>query len=78
MWNDGCVKVYTPDGQETLTIDVPAKCVTCPAWTGVGLNTLCVTTAQPLIGEVVSGDQGGTLFNLSTSRKGLPLNEFAG
>ena len=78
FWEDSCVKLYTPDGDETRTVRVPAKCVTCVAFAGRHLTSLILTTARPLIGESPKSDQGGQLFRFETDVMGMPTNEFDG
>ena len=78
MWENGTAKLYTPGGKEIMTVNVPAKCVTCPGFVGRELKNLVLTTARPLIGESPSGDQGGNLFCFETAVAGMPTNAFNG
>lgn len=76
MWNDHCVKVFTPSGKEIQKITLAAKCVTCTGWAGKNLDSLVITTAQPLVGKTPEGDHGGDLFLQKVATKGMANYEF--
>lgn len=74
---------FTPEGVSDLTIQLPARCVTCPVFGGPALDQLYVTTASEALlpGEMLAGDLGGQVFrvDLSAERvKGSVKHEFAG
>lgn len=78
MWMDSCIKVFNPEGSELHRFDLPAKCITCPAWVGHSNDHLLLTSAIPLIGDAPPGDQGGGLFCLNPNITGMPIREFDG
>jgi sugar lactone lactonase YvrE len=76
MWNDHCVKVFSPSGKEIQKLTLAAKCVTCTGWAGKNLDRLVVTTAQPFVGRLPEGDHGGHLFLQKVANKGMVNYEF--
>lgn len=56
QYGHGKVSVFSPEGKETRTIDVPGKNSTCPAFGGANLHTLYVTSASQNIATPTEGD----------------------
>jgi len=82
-----CVQGFSPDGQQFLQINLPARCPTCPVFGGDNLRTLYVTTATEALlpGEqAILGDLGGNIFKvdldavLQAGVKGVVKHAFAG
>jgi sugar lactone lactonase YvrE len=72
MWGGACVRRYTPDGQLTEVIEVPAANTTKAAFGGPDLSDLYITSA--------AGDGGhpGGLFVAQPGVRGLPANSYKG
>ena len=72
MWGGACVRRYTPDGQLTEVIEVPAANTTKAAFGGPDLSDLYITSA--------AGDGGypGGLFVAQPGVRGLPTNSYKG
>jgi sugar lactone lactonase YvrE len=73
-WGAGCVDVYTPEGQRTRSIRVPAKQSSCPAFVGNKLDRLLVTSAwQGMDDAAKAADPGhGQTFLLAVGATGRP------
>jgi sugar lactone lactonase YvrE len=57
MWDGGCVRRYSADGEPLAIYPVPASRPTCPGFGGPGLDELYLTTAwEGLEGERRHGD----------------------
>jgi sugar lactone lactonase YvrE len=72
LWGGGEIRRYAPDGQLTLSLDVPAANVTSCAFGGPGLRTLYITTAAG------PGRSGGALFTCQAAVAGLAANPYRG
>lgn len=77
------VERFTPEGVNDLTIQLPARCPTCPVFGGPDLTSLYVTTASEALlpGEMAAGDLGGMVFRIDLSEegvKGVVKHQFAG
>jgi sugar lactone lactonase YvrE len=71
-WGAGCVDVYTPEGQRTRTIKVPAKQSSCPAFVGDKLDRLLVTSAWQGMDDAAKAADShhGQTFILEVGAKG--------
>lgn len=80
-----CIERFTPSGEHDLTINLPARCPTCPVFGGKNLDKLFVITAsealQPGEAELL-GDQGGNVLcislkeHLPSGAKGIVKHDF--
>jgi L-arabinonolactonase len=81
-----CIERFAPDGTHDLTIELPARCPTCPMFGGDALTSLYVTTASEALlpGEAAAGDLGGSVLRIDLAEvlgegvKGTVKHEFAG
>lgn len=73
-WGGSCIDVYTPAGQRTRTIAVPAKQSSCPVFVGRNLNRLLVTSAwQGMDEQARAADpHHGRTFILDVGAVGRP------
>jgi sugar lactone lactonase YvrE len=62
---------------------IPAACVTCPAFGGVGGREIFITTARTDLTVVLDGDDGdetkgeeGAVYRLHVDVRGLKKNKF--
>ena len=67
VWGAGQVRCYTPGGEFTAVVTVPARHTSSVAFIGPDLDRLLITTA--------AGDEpeGGRLFVADVGVRGLPL-----
>jgi sugar lactone lactonase YvrE len=72
VWGGGAVYRYSPAGELTATVEVPAAYVTCPTFGGPDLETMYITTAAG------PGDGAGGLFSLRPGVTGLPTHPYRG
>ncbi|MGI6206609.1 MAG: SMP-30/gluconolactonase/LRE family protein [Anaerolineae bacterium] len=70
-WDGGCVVRYTPDGQEDLRIQLPAKKVSSLTFGGNDLKDIYITTAGGQDREN-EGEGAGALFRVRAEVKGMP------
>ena len=73
QWNGHCIKRYSPDGQEDLKIDFPAKKITCMTFAGDDYSTLYITSAMEGKKQSLT-EKAGSLFRINLEMKGLPEN----
>jgi sugar lactone lactonase YvrE len=80
MWDGGCVRRYTADGQLIATYPVPVSRPTCPGFGGADLADLYVTTA--LEGLSAEGRQAepfaGHLLRSRPGARGQAPNSYLG
>jgi sugar lactone lactonase len=71
-WGGGCVDVYSPQGKLVRSIKVPARQASCPAFVGLGLSRLLVTSAWQDMDEAgKAADPGrGQTFLLEVGASG--------
>lgn len=71
-WGAGAVDAYSPDGQRILSLDVPAKQSSCPAFVGRNAARLMVTSAlEGLDAEARKADpEAGRTFLLDHAVQG--------
>jgi sugar lactone lactonase YvrE len=72
VWGGGAVHRYSPAGELTEVIEVPADHVSCCAFGGPDLRTLYITTAAG------PGESGGSLFATRPGVAGHPVHPYAG
>ena len=71
VFSRGCIERFTPEGIHNLTIDLPARCPTCPVFGGSNLKVLYLTSASETLlpGErQILGDQGGHVLKIDLSK----------
>ena len=78
FWGGAAVRRFGPDGKLTATIDLPAKNASRPAFGGVNLDQLYVTSAQLDPEQAADGDLGGAIFVFEPGVHGLRAHAFAG
>jgi sugar lactone lactonase YvrE len=80
MWDGGCVRRYTADGELLGLYPVPASRPTCPGFGGPDLDELYVTTAwEGLDGERRAADPlAGHLLRARSRVRGLALACYGG
>ena len=84
LWNamvaTGQLVRHAPDGSVDRVIQLPVTNPTCPAFGGIKLDTLFVTShSQRLSGEQLAAEpMAGGLFALDVGVKGLPEPRFRG
>ena len=86
VFSRGSIERFTPDGIHDLTINLPARCPTCPVFGGQDLTTLYVTSASQALmpGEQqLLGDEGGCVLSIDLSQlmagaKGIVKPDFNG
>jgi sugar lactone lactonase YvrE len=73
-WGAGCVDVYDPTGRHLRALRVPALQSSCPAFVGVDLSRLLVTTAWEGMDEAkrASDPEHGRTFILEAGATGRP------
>ncbi|NPU67081.1 SMP-30/gluconolactonase/LRE family protein [Bradyrhizobium sp. 83012] len=71
-WGGGCVDVYSPQGEHLHCIAVPASQASCPAFVGLDLSRLLVTSAwQDMDSAAKAADPGhGQTFLLDVGARG--------
>jgi sugar lactone lactonase YvrE len=72
VWGGGAVHRYSPAGDLTATVELPATYVTCPTFGGADLETMYITTAAG------PGDGAGGLFAFRPAVAGLPTYPYRG
>jgi sugar lactone lactonase YvrE len=72
MWEGSCVRRYTPDGQLTDVIEVPAAHTTKPAFGGPDLRDLYITSAAG------AGEYPGGLFVAQPGMRGVAATPYQG
>ena len=72
VWGGSVVQRYSPAGQLTGEVRLPAVQVTCPAFAGQDLDQLYITTAAG------PGSLGGALFSCPAGVPGLPVHPYRG
>ena len=80
MWDGGCVRRYSADGDLLGLYPVPARRPTCPGFGGPGLDELYLTTAREgLAGEQrEAGPLAGHLLRARPGVRGLALACYGG
>lgn len=73
-WGGGCVNVYSPQGEHLRSLHVPARQTTCPAFVGLNLSGLLVTSAWEHMNAAAraSDPQAGCTFLLDVGARGRP------
>jgi sugar lactone lactonase YvrE len=80
MWDGGCVRRYSADGEQLGRYPVPVSRPTCPGFGGPGLDELYLTTAREgLTGERREAEPlAGHLLRARPGVRGLALACYAG
>lgn len=80
IWGGGEVRRYTPGGELTRTISVPAPHTTCLTFAGPDLATMVITTARKDLGEddLARHPLSGRLFTVDAGVRGLPVAWWSG
>jgi sugar lactone lactonase len=65
-WGASALDCYTPDGKKLLTIDIPAKQVSCPAFVGDGLIAVTSALQGMDAGQRERDPKGGNTFLVRT------------
>ncbi len=68
----GAVMQFSPDGSPVRRIELPATRPTMPAFGGIGLDVLYVTSIGPRPADEGTPDAAGCLFAVETGARGLP------
>jgi sugar lactone lactonase YvrE len=76
FWDGSAVRRFSPAGELTATVELPAARPTLPAFCGAGLDQMYVTTARREDGA--EADLGGAIFVLEPGVPGLAATPFAG
>jgi sugar lactone lactonase YvrE len=76
FWDGSAVRRFSPEGELTETLELPAARPTRPAFGGADLDQLYVTSAK--LDQPVDGDLGGAIFALEPGVRGVRANAFAG
>jgi sugar lactone lactonase YvrE len=76
FWDGSAVRRFSPGGELTETLELPAARATRPAFGGADLDQLYVTSAK--LDQAVDGDLGGAIFVLEPGVRGLRAYPFAG
>jgi sugar lactone lactonase YvrE len=76
LWEGGCVRRYSPAGELTGVVSLPASRVTSCAFGGDALDELWITTALP--DDPASEPAAGGLFRVRPGVRGLAPSRFAG
>jgi sugar lactone lactonase YvrE len=72
VWGGGVVRRYSPSGELTAEVALPAANVTCPAFGGPDLDQLYITTAAG------PGSEAGALFSCPAGVTGMPAHPYRG
>ncbi|MCX8998341.1 SMP-30/gluconolactonase/LRE family protein [Rhizobiaceae bacterium BDR2-2] len=77
-WGAGMVARYSPQGERTATVAVPATQASCPAFGGPELATLYVTTAHEGMDEAARAADvhAGKTFYTAVEARGVPAPQF--
>lgn len=80
VWGSGTALRYTPAGQLTAVVELPARNVTSCAFGGPDLSDLYITTARLNLSDeqLRKEPHAGGLFRCRPRVKGLPAREFSG
>ena len=80
IWGGGQVRRYTPDGELTRTIEVPAPHTTCVTFAGPDLATMVITTATKDLSDddLARHPLSGRLFTVDAGVRGLPASWWSG
>jgi len=80
LWDGGCVRRYSPDGELERTVRLPVSRVTSMAFGGRDLADLFITTACDGLGPRRLADEplAGSVFRYRPGVTGLPTNPFKG
>jgi len=80
IWGGGQVRRYTPDGELTGTIPIPASQPTCLTFAGPELSTMVITTATQGLSddELARHPLSGRLFTVDAGVRGLPTAWWSG
>jgi sugar lactone lactonase YvrE len=78
FWDGSALRRFSPDGELTETLELPAARPTRPAFGGPDLDQLYVTSAKLDQGQAADGDLGGAIFVLEPGVRGVRANVFAG
>lgn len=78
-WGGSCVVRHAPDGSIDRVIEVPVSQVTCPAFGGLNLTTLFITTANKnMSAEQLAAEKvAGGLFAIEVDVAGQPETPIA-
>lgn len=71
-WGAGCVDAYSPDGKRIVSLAVPARQASCPAFVGADAGRLLVTSAREGLSaeQLANGPYAGATFLLDHRVKG--------
>jgi sugar lactone lactonase YvrE len=72
VWGGGAVLRFSPAGELTMTVELPASLVTCPTFGGPDLKTLYITTAAG------PGEGAGSLYSCQPGVAGQPTYPYRG
>jgi len=80
LWGGGAVHRYDSAGILDAVIPLPVTNPTCPAFGGVDLGTLYITSARDSLSaaELVKEPAAGAVLALDPGVRGLPATPFAG
>lgn len=80
FFGEAKVRCITPDGDVVQVIDVPVPHPTCPAFAGLGLDLLVITTALLTMseGERAASPESGAIFVADPGVRGLPATTWHG
>jgi sugar lactone lactonase YvrE len=78
FWDGSALRRFSPEGELTETLELPAARPTRPAFGGADLDQLYVTSAKLDPGQAADGDLGGAIFVLQPGVRGVRANVFAG
>jgi sugar lactone lactonase YvrE len=80
IWGGGQVRRYSPKGELTRTIHVPAPHTSCVAFAGADLSTMVITTATKDLDadQLAESPMSGRLFTVDAGVRGLPLPAWSG
>jgi sugar lactone lactonase YvrE len=78
FWGGSAVRRFSPEGELTETLELPAARATRPAFGGANLDQLYVTSAKLDPEQTVDGDLGGAIFVLEPGVRGMRAHVFAG
>jgi sugar lactone lactonase YvrE len=76
FWDGSALRRFSPDGELTEALELPAARPTRPAFGGADLDQLYVTSAK--LDQPVDGDLGGAIFVLEPGVRGVRAHAFAG
>tara|TARA_A100001037_G_scaffold230993_1_gene209291 strand:+ start:701 stop:1600 length:900 start_codon:yes stop_codon:yes gene_type:complete len=78
LFGAGMVKRYDPNGKVERTVRFPVSQISCPAFGGVDMKTLFVTTASQNFkqDDFKREPNAGALFSLETNVRGIPEPTF--